>query len=423
MASYAYTCGYKCNFQRFGSFWGARNLIGVGTAVPKEIVIDVDIAKVLNNNVKPKTIRWEGPHKLEVGLEIDKKIYEIFDQDPLAYAKIRDPISDRYKEFVSKAERLYQAADVGVKANKGKPKDIKKVLDTFNKGMDLELKSLNKDVPTIADAEWAKIKKTNKQYSSYKLRSFLKTLLNIVGVVLSAIGLGSAIATGGLTALIGLHGMASSLRNLYSDIKGLMEKAEKVRKALEEDVKSLKKSYAKKSGTEKGLTEVGKAAVQRILGKEFNSISNCRKNLRTFLDKLAGVDVAAHSLAKQLQVLLKQVDKARKENGDIISANPELSRKMDKLEKEIDGLINKIIRKQDEVGSGKKWSVTTGDELELIESGRPGWTKALERGLVVYDLVMSANDFENSVTGIIELTSSIASTAQDIEDEYKSLRK
>jgi hypothetical protein len=391
--------------------------------MPKETVIEVDIAKVLNQNVKPKTIQWKGPHPLQVQLDIEKDVYKVFDEDPLAYAKIRDPIADRYETFLTAAEKLYRDCDKAVKDNVGKPKAIKAALDTFSSGMTSEIKGLHKDVPKIADDAWKAFKKTHKEYSKYKLRSFIKVLLNIVGVVLSALGLGAAMATGGLTALIGLHGMAKSLNGLYKEVSGLLDKAEKLRKDIAEQIKSLKKAYAKKSGTAKGLTEVGKVAVEKILGKEFDTISGCRKNILTFDSKLSGVDVSAHKLAKELQVLLKATDTAQKDSKEIIKANPKLQKPLAQLEKEIDGLITKIIRKQVEVKDGRTWAGTARGQLDLIEAGRPGWTKILERSLIVYDLAMSASEFEKSVDAIIGLTSDIASTALDIEAEYKSLAK
>lgn len=391
--------------------------------MPKETVIEVDIARVLNKNVKPKTINWKGPHMLQIQLDLDQDMWKVFDKDPLAWAKIRDPIAERYEGFVETAEKLYKTCDAAVKTNAGRPKDIKKALDAFSSGMSSEIKSLKKDVPGIADKEWSKYKKVHREYSGYKIRSFIKVLLDIVGVVLSAIGLGTAVATGGLTALVGLHGMAKSLNSLYKDVSGLVDKAEKVRKDIKDQIKSLKKAYAKSSKTAMGLSEVGKVAVEKVLGKEFDTISGCRKNVLTYDQKLNGVDVSAHKLAKQLQELLKATDKAQKENKTIINGNPKLARYLSDLEKEIDGLITKIIRKQVEVKDGRTWAGTARTQLDQIEGGRPGWTKVLEKSLVFYDLAMSANDFDKSVTAIIDLTSNIASTAQSIEEEYKALAK
>lgn len=389
--------------------------------MPKEVVIEVDIAKVLNGLVKPTIFVWPGPHKLSISLDIDKDVYEVFDKDPLAYAKVRDPISDRYKAFLAAAETIYRACDVAARKAIGNPKELAKIKSSFIKGMNAELKALNGDVPTIADTEWKKFKKTKKEYAKYQIRSFIKVLLNIVGVVISALGLGGAVATGGLTALIGLHGMAKSLKGLYGEVSSLIDTAEDVRKSLGDDIKKLKKSYAKKSATMKGVVEVGKVAVEKILGKEFTTIEGCRKNLDTFGSKIDGIDVKSHTLAEKLQAILKATDAAAKQAKEVVEANPALKKPIEQLEQEINGLIVKIIAKQEQVKDGRKWKNETKGEIDLIAAGKPGWAKALETGLIFYDVVMSAKDFDKSITAIIDLTNNISSTAMELEKEFQKL--
>ncbi|CAO3448029.1 hypothetical protein [Azospirillum argentinense] len=382
--------------------------------------IEVNAAKVILAEAKPKNVTFgnsSGKLNIGIGVDFEKEFIEKLQDDPLSWQKLQDAASSAYKNFIAEAVAEVVKADKVVGKLVGDPTMQKAAVDVCAASLKMKASNLPKEVDANVKKAWEEIVKTNKDYSKYKWRAAVHVGLQIGGVAISAAGIGGAVATGGVSAVIGLYSLIKGCIGLVKDLGKLWLTAEKFRVAINGQVTKLVKAYnAKKSLTRNSSDSAGEV-INAIFGTEFATIGKCRKDVKQYISKLDGVDVKSHEISRELGKAMSTLDKAMRDIKAVAKNNKELAATLPKLESQINDLIVKIVEKQEMINEGREWAKRMDEALELLEKGKPGWLKVFDKSLVLLDLGLSFNDLSGQADKVLEIAWGAAQAAEQLYDD------
>ncbi|QCO00821.1 hypothetical protein [Azospirillum argentinense] len=382
--------------------------------------IEVNAAKVILAEAKPKNVTFgnsSGKLNIGIGVDFEKEFIEKLQDDPLSWQKLQDAASSAYKNFIAEAVAEVTKADKVVGKLVGDPTMQKAAVDVCAASLKMKASNLPKEVDANVKKAWEEIVKTNKDYSKYKWRAAVHVGLQIGGVAISAAGIGGAVATGGVSAVIGLYSLIKGCIGLVKDLGKLWLTAEKFRVAINGQVTKLVKAYnAKKSLTRNSSDSAGEV-INAIFGTEFATIGKCRKDVKQYISKLDGVDVKSHEISRELGKAMSTLDKAMRDIKAVAKNNKELAATLPKLESQINDLIVKIVEKQEMINEGREWAKRMDEALELLEKGKPGWLKVFDKSLVLLDLGLSFNDLSGQADKVLEIAWGAAQAAEQLYDD------
>lgn len=382
--------------------------------------IEVNAAKVILAEAKPKNVTFgnsSGKLNIGIGVDFEKEFIEKLQDDPLSWQKLQDAASSAYKNFITEAVAEVTKADKVVGKLVGDPTMQKAAVDVCAAALKMKASNLPKEVDANVKKAWEEIVKTNKDYSKYKWRAAVHVGLQIGGVAISAAGVGGAVATGGVSAVIGLYSLIKGCIGLVKDLGKLWLTAEKFRVAINGQVTKLVKAYnAKKSLTRNSSDSAGEV-INAIFGTEFATIGKCRKDVKQYISKLDGVDVKSHEISRELGRAMSTLDKAMRDIKAVAKNNKELAAALPKLEAQINDLIVKIVEKQEMIKEGRDWAKQMDEALELLEKGKPGWLKVFDKSLVLLDLGLSFNDLSGQADKVLEIAWGAAQAAEQLYDD------
>lgn len=380
--------------------------------------IEVNAAKAILAEAKPKNITFgNGKLNIGIGVEFDKEFIEKLQDDPLSWQKLQDAASSAYKDFIAEAVAEVVKTDKVIGRLVGDPTMQKAAADVCYAGLKMKASNLTKEVDANVKTAWAQIIKTNKDYSKYKWRAAVHVGLQIGGVAISAAGIGGAVATGGVSAVIGIYGMVKSCLGLFKDLVKLWLSAEKFRTAINGQVTKLVKTYNAKKSAARNSSDSAKEVINAIFGTELGTIGKCRGDIKQYLSKLDGVDVKSHEVSRELGKVMSKLDRAMKDMKTVARNNKTLAAALPKLEEQINDLIVKIVAKQEMINEGRDWANRMDEALELLEKGKPGWLKVFDKSLVLLDLGLSFTDLSAQADKIVEIAWGAAQAAEELYDD------
>ena len=384
--------------------------------------IEVNAAKVILAEAKPKNVTFgnsSGKLNIGIGVDFEKEFIEKLQDDPLSWQKLQDAASSAYKNFIAEAVAEVTKADKVVGKLVGDPTMQKAAVDVCAAALKMKASNLPKEVDANVKKAWAEIIKTNKDYSKYKWRAAVHVGLQIGGVAISAAGIGGAVATGGVSAVIGLYSLIKGCIGLVKDLGKLWLTAEKFRVAINGQVTKLVKAYNAKKSLARNSSDSAGEVINAIFGTEFATIGKCRKDVKQYMSKLDGVDVKSHEISRELGKAMSTLDKAMRDIKAVARNNKELAAALPKLEAQINDLIVKIVAKQEMINEGREWAKRMDEALELLEKGKPGWLKVFDKSLVLLDLGLSFNDLSGQADKVLEIAWGAAQAAEQLYDDLQ----
>lgn len=384
--------------------------------------IEVEALKVIMADAKPKTFDFGGNAiNLSIGVDLDRDLIKALNDDPLAWQKLQDAASDAYKDFVKASVADVKKTDQLVAKLVGDPQMQQATIDVCLAGIRADTNRLAKDVDKNVKAAWAQILKTNDDYKKYKIKAAVTVGLKTGGVVISLVGIGGAVATGGASAVIGVYGLIKGIVGLIKDLVKLSLSAEKMRIAINGQVTALVKAYKAEKTAIRNAQDFGKALINQVFATELATISKCSKDVDQYLSKLDGMDVKSHEISRKLGEALNKLDRAMKDLAQISKNNKAMAAALPKLEKSVNGLITDIVAKQQVINEGRAWGTTMKTALDLLDSGKPGWLKVFEKSFVLLDTGLAFNDLSGQADKALEIAFSAAAAADDLQDDFKKL--
>ena len=384
--------------------------------------IEVNAAKVILAEAKPKNVTFgnsSGKLNIGIGVDFEKEFIEKLQDDPLSWQKLQDAASAAYKNFIAEAVAEVTKTDKVVGKLVGDPTMQKAAADVCAAALKMKAANLPKEVDANVKKAWAEIIKTNKDYSKYKWRAAVHVGLQIGGVAISAAGIGGAVATGGVSAVIGLYSLIKGCIGLVKDLGKLWLTAEKFRVAINGQVTKLVKAYNAKKSLARNSSDSASEVINAVFGTEFATIGKCRKDVKQYMSKLDGVDVKSHEISRELGKAMSTLDRAMRDIKTVARNNKELAAALPKLEAQINDLIVKIVGKQEMINEGREWAKRMDEALELLEKGKPGWLKVFDKSLVLLDLGLSFNDLSGQADKVLEIAWGAAQAAEQLYDDIQ----
>lgn len=356
------------------------------------VLLEFDIWRAVKNLSKSQVLEAQGkPMWFKMAIDVDNKVRDKINKDPLLQAKMTAPASLSYnnitKILVNKAkelDKLFLKTDNATSAQK------KKALEEFKKAIPPLMAKLKKDAEKGATDAWTNYVKTKEEYKTYKIKSACKITLEVANITVGAIGVAGSITTFGFSLITGLYGLTKSVSSLLTQVYKLAIDADKMQKKVEKSMKTLQTNYKKNKKPVSQLKQAGKGLLNFIFGTTVKTtINSTKSDNEQYLDKLKGVQVNAHKAAKQLNNCLQTLDKLSEAAKDVNSSK--LKKNITKLEKEVDKKITQIQALNEKVEKGLVWQANTAALLEYLHKEESSkWVDLFEKGLVFVDLGLTA---------------------------------
>jgi len=359
--------------------------------MPKVTLIENDLAKTLTTKCKPKGLKLKKKLMCHVFLDVDLDAYMALDDDPLLLAKITEAASAKYYDLVNAlvidlrmADAAYMRAD--------RKSEREQVTEKFTKDAKRQLKQFTKDGAKAAQLAWAKMAKTKSEYRTYQVKAGVALAIDGLSVVA---GVAATVGTGGFALVAGIYGIVKTLVGAASKIYKLAIDADKMQARVTKNLKKIQKSFNAKKKELSGASDTGKAFVNQMLGADFiPTVSTVKGDNEQYKSKLQGVDVNSHKLAKELNGVLKEIDKIAKMPD--VKSSKKVSALLAKLQKATGTLIDKVIDMQTQVNKGMAFQKQTAASIKELETLQPKKWKYIQKGLVVTDIVLAGGDFSKA---------------------------
>ena len=359
--------------------------------MPKAVLIENDLAKTLMTKCKPRGLKFNKKLMCSLFLDLDLDAYMALDDDPLLLAKVTEAASTRYYDLVNALTIDLRMADAAVMRT-DRRSERNDIAERFQKDAKRQLKVFSKDGARAAELAWAKVAKTKSDYKTYQVKAGVA--LAIDGLSLVA-GVASTVGSGGFALVVGIYGIVKGLVGAATKIYKLALDADKMQGRVTKGLKKIQKSFNAQKKELSGAKDTGKAFVNQMLGADFvPTISTVKADNDQYKSKLQGVGVNSHKLAKELNAVLKEMDKVSRMPE--VKSSQKVAKLLDKLQNSTATLIDKVVDLQSKVNDGMVFQKNTAAAIKELESFQPKKWKAIQKGLVVTDIVLAGGDFSKA---------------------------
>ncbi len=364
--------------------------------MPKAVLIENDLARTLMTKCKPKGLKIKGKLMCSVYLDLDLDAYMALDDDPLLQAKVTEAASTKYYDLVNALVVDLRIADAAYMRTDRKSERAA-ISEKFLKDAKKQMKIFTKDGARAAELAWTKVAKTKSDYKTYQVKAGVA--LAIDGLSLVA-GVASTVGTGGFALIAGIYGIVKGLVGAAMKIYKLAIDADKMQARVTKGLKKIQKSLNSKKKELSGAKDTGKAAINQLLGADFvPTISTVKADNDQYKSKLQGVDVNSHKLAKELNAVLKEMDKISRRPE--VKSSKKVSKALDKLQAATAKLIDKVITLQTKVNEGTVFQKKTAAAIKELETMEPKKWKAIQKGLVITDIVLAGGDYSKAGEAVL----------------------
>lgn len=257
------------------------------------------------------------PKGMKFGIEVE--LPKEVESDKLLAQELWLGVGAIYKDLVSRIGENLKNTDRGaVLLRNAKEVDkLKKLIDVVNRGIEgatrIAEDAAVKSVQTNFDA----LKAKRKNYAKYKI----KIVVTITG---AAVGLATSIAliaatgfSGGASGVIGIISMTKSVAVIATEVISASQTVEQSIATLKIQIAAINKIWgdAKGKGREVrgAANEVLAAVFKEFLGLPLASAKQCRSACDTALDKLGGLEVNTHDMAKKVTKLMLESSNMQKD--------------------------------------------------------------------------------------------------------------
>ena len=250
--------------------------------------------------------------KFKVEVVTDAKLEKEAGKDPLLKAEMWEKVNAVYDNLVDRiADNLRKTDRGAVKLRDSNQLDkMNKLVDVVNRGIVSATRLAETQAKKAVLAHWEELCKTHKEYRNYKIKIVATIVGAAAGLIASISIMAATPFSGGASAAFGIIGMVKSTVVIGKEIISAAMTVTKSIKGLEVQVKVVEKLWEKsKAGGH--AHEVTQTIFENFVGQSASSVKSCISNLSTAKNKLKGVQVKNHSLAKNLQKILDKTDEMR----------------------------------------------------------------------------------------------------------------
>lgn len=359
--------------------------------MPTVKILEADLAKLALSKAGTSVIKLK-PIPVIVNIEVDAKLDKALDEDPLLHQQMADKAKKKLDVFAVELGGLIK--ETAEKIAK-QPGDKEVFEDKAEKEFERVAKEAEKQLPLEVMKTWEKLKARKAEYKAYKIKAGIKIATGAVSLTASVAVAATAPFTGA-GAVLGVAGMLKTVSNIAQEIVKLSKDMPKVMTELDTMLTKVANRYKDATNSGKiGAEELGAAVLAQLTTFKKDSIAKCGEWDDLLKNKLNGVEVNAHNIAKGLAKMLADMQKAQAElpkyldkiKPNIPSAEVvKIMGAAGKVEKKIMGLFSKI---QEMIGKCQKTALEAKlgrdshkilhAKVEALKEKVPNWSMVLQK--------------------------------------------
>lgn len=266
--------------------------------------------------------------RFKVEVEFDDKMKKEIGADALLKQDMWLEVDRVYADLVKRIGENLKNTDRGAIQLRDKKEidKLKKLVDVVNRGIVGAREVAEEAAQKKILAHYDSLKKKRKEYTKYKLKIAVTITSAAAGLVTSIALIGASGFSGGASGAIGIIAMFKSCAVLATEVVTAAQTVQESIGTLRVQLGVVEKIWKEtKAGTH--ANEISAAVFKEFLGVSQPSVKSCQSNLSTARNKLNGIDVNTHDIAKQIQ---KAMAKAKEMQNDFITkANERLKKHPD----------------------------------------------------------------------------------------------
>ena len=288
--------------------------------------LDADVAKAAG---PLQVMTYPKGMKFGIEVELPKEV----ESDRLLAQELWLGVGAVYKDLVTRiAENLKNTDRGAVQLRNAKEVEkLKKLVEVVNRGIQGAIKIAEEAATKSVQTNFDKLKAKRKDYTKYKI----KIVVTITG---AAVGLATSIAliaatgfSGGASGVIGIISMTKSVATIATEVLSAAQSVEQSIATLKVQIAVVNKIWgdakAKGRAVRGAANEVLAAVAKEFLGLPLASAKQCKSNADTAMDKLGGLEVNTHDMAKKVTKLM--VESSNMQKDFVEKANVKLKKHPD----------------------------------------------------------------------------------------------
>lgn len=266
--------------------------------------------------------------RFKVEVEFDDKMKKEIGADALLKQDMWLEVDRVYADLVKRIGENLKSTDRGAIQLRDKKEidKLKKLVDVVNRGIVGAKEVAEEAAQKKILAHYESLKKKRKEYTKYKIKIAVTITSAAAGLVTSIALIGASGFSGGASGAIGIIAMFKSCAVIATEVLAAAQTVQESMATLQVQLGVVEKIWKEtKAGTH--ANEISAAVFKEFLGVSQPSVKSCQSNLSTARNKLNGIDVNTHDIAKQIQ---KAMAKAKEMQNDFIAkANERLKKHPD----------------------------------------------------------------------------------------------
>ncbi|KIC15955.1 hypothetical protein RA24_20765 [Leisingera sp. ANG-M6] len=376
-----------------------------------------------NVDVGASGLEMVKPPKLsfKVVVELDKKMEKGVEKDPLLQQEFHAGASEVFeqtRDTIEKKCKVFDKAFVEM-ANKGADKKtMEKQLKGLNDAIKNDIKVGEKAAELAAQKAWTNLQKKKKEWSKFKIKVGVSIAGTLAGLAVSIAAMATSPFSGGAGAAFGIIGLIKSGVTLAKDIGKLAINIDQSKTILVKNLAVVEKAASNKALN--ATNEVSAAVFQEFLGISQPSVKTVEDAADTLKAKYAQMVVKMHDLSKNLNKILKQQEKLKKEflaevgkklkkhpvkdkKTQLVMISKALDTALAKNYAEVQNAIDKI---QIMYADARGWANNIKDLMKRVKAltiKDPKALKVFREGLKFAALALSPIDGNSIATGAKDL--------------------
>ena len=265
--------------------------------------LDADVARATG---PLQVMTYPKGMKFSIQVELPKEV----ESDKLLAQELWLGVGAVYKDLVSRIAENLKNTDRGavLLRNAKEVEKLKKLIEVVNRGIDGATRIAEEAAIKTVQTNFDKLKAKRKDYTKYKI----KIVVTITG---AAVGLATSIAliaatgfSGGASGVIGIISMTKSVAVIATEVVSASQSVEQSIATLKVQIAAINKIWGDAKGKGRQVraatNEVMAAVFKEFLGLPLASAKQCKSNADTALEKLGGLEVNTHDMAKRVTKLM-----------------------------------------------------------------------------------------------------------------------
>lgn len=346
------------------------------------LLLDWDLSKVIQYTPKHLKI---PPIPVKIFIEFSNEDEQAVKSDPLLHQRIVDACQPILRTAATSIGSQIRNEDMLLAAIRhASDRGARALVVQSSRVPDIVKQALNNVEQRAGNAANQVIRSLQaeaRQYKKYKREVTIKLVLGAAGLGTAALGLVTAVPSGGASLGLAIVGAWRALLDGAKALLNTMKEAEDIGRRVNKKLATLKQRYNDKTRGSVASREMVSSALNALFQTELSNISTAKSDCVLWKNKLTGIRTQSHKLSIDLNQLLLKTEHLKKEEWDNIAARTGGFRKnpFEKMRQNIIEMLTKIPQLYQRAEKGFSAQAAADSTLKAIEKKSPAWTQEFDK--------------------------------------------